>query len=81
MMPKEKVCLEHPMTSANAMAWRRKRVVCFAPQNDAAKLELAAAEMAQAAANLVSLERELLALGSDGVRLHGACPVRIRLGV
>lgn len=41
-------------------------------QNDAASLELAAAEMAQAAANLVSVERELISLQTDGVCSWGA---------
>jgi alpha-amylase len=35
-------------------------------QNDAAQLELAAAEMAQAAADLVCLEREIMTLSKSG---------------
>lgn len=47
-------------------------------QGDAAALELAAAEMAQAAANLVSLEREIIEVAEAEVQPPVAPPPRLR---
>lgn len=56
--------------AAPAPEEQQRRPLGSAREGDTVALEVAAAEMAQAAANLVAIERSIVALTERGVRLH-----------
>ncbi len=58
--------------AAPAPEEQQRRPLGSAREGDAVALEVAAAEMAQAAANLVAIERSIVALNEKGVRPDAA---------